>query len=158
MPKAHTPFQWQAQDSYEMFIEKHNYLRKKLRMKNINFKYHDSPVSVLESVFARGDRRAGELLLAAYKNGCKFDAWSEHFNLEGWQKAMEDTGVHSDFYAIRKRDYSEVLPWDIVDSSISKEFLIKENEMTEITKDCRISCNSCGINERTTCSMEGING
>ncbi|MEG0292266.1 MAG: TIGR03960 family B12-binding radical SAM protein [Anaerovoracaceae bacterium] len=158
VPKPHTPFQWQPQDNYESFIEKHNYLRNKLKMKNVTFNYHDSPVSILESVFARGDRNSGKVLLAAYNNGAKFDAWSENFKFECWQKAFEETGINPEFYSTRKRSYDEILPWDIIDSSISKDFLIRENEMTEITLDCRIKCNGCGINKRTKCELEGING
>ena len=157
VPKAHTPFQWRGQDTYDNFIKKHNYLTEKLKMKNVTFHYHDSPISVLESVFARGDRRSGDILEAAWKNGCKFDAWSESFRMDLWEKAFEDTGMDKDFYSIREREYSEVLPWDIIDSFIRKEYLMAENEMTEITQDCRLGCTGCGINRETTCRLEGIN-
>ena len=157
VPKAHTPFQWRGQDTYDNFIKKHNYLTEKLKMKNVTFHYHDSPISVLESVFARGDRRSGDLLEAAWKNGCKFDAWSENFHMEDWEKAFEETGIDKDFYSTRERSYDEVLPWDIVDSFIRKEYLMAENEMTEITQDCRLGCTGCGMNRETTCRLEGIN-
>ena len=157
VPKAHTPFQWRGQDTYDNFIKKHNYLSDKLKMKNVTFHYHDSPISVLESVFARGDRRSGDILEAAWKNGCKFDAWSESFRMDMWEKAFEDTGIDKDFYSIREREYSEVLPWDIIDSFIRKEYLMAENEMTEITQDCRLGCTGCGMNRETTCRLEGIN-
>lgn len=156
VPKAHTPFQWHGQNTYNEFIEKHNYLREKLKMKNVTFNYHDSPVSVLEAVFARGDRKCGKLLKKAYENGCTFDAWSESFNIDGWNKAFDDTGISADFYASRTRKYDEVLPWDIIDSYILKEFLISENEKSEITQDCREGCKGCGINRKTTCALEGI--
>ena len=105
VPKPHTPFQWFGQNTYEEFIEKHKYLSEKLRMKNVTFHYHDSPISVLEAVFARGDRKTGKLLVQAYENGCVFDSWSEFFNMEGWEKAFKQTGLSKDFYATRHRTY-----------------------------------------------------
>ena len=157
VPKPHTPFQWFGQNTYEEFIEKHKYLSEKLRMKNVTFHYHDSPISVLEAVFARGDRKTGKLLVQAYENGCVFDSWSEFFNMEGWEKAFKQTGLSKDFYATRYRTYDEVMPWDIIDSYISKDFLISENEKSAITRDCRSGCVGCGINRKTTCALEGIN-
>ena len=157
VPKPHTPFQWFGQNTYEEFIEKHKYLSEKLRMKNVTFHYHDSPISVLEAVFARGDRKTGKLLVQAYENGCVFDSWSEFFNMEGWEKAFKQTGLSKDFYVTRHRTYDEVMPWDIIDSYISKDFLISENEKSVITRDCRSGCVGCGINRKTTCALEGIN-
>lgn len=158
VPKPHTPFQWFGQNSYEEFTEKHKYLSEKLRkLRNVTFNYHDSPISILEAVFARGDRKTGQLLLKAYENGCKFDAWSETFNLLGWEKAFKETGISADFYAARERSYDEVMPWDIIDSYILKEFLISENEKSVITRDCRLGCVGCGINRKTVCALEGIN-
>lgn len=157
VPKPHTPFQWFGQNTYEEFIEKHKYLSEKLRMKNVTFHYHDSPISVLEAVFARGDRKTGKLLVQAYENGCVFDSWSEFFNMEGWEKAFAQTGISKEFYATRHRNYDEVMPWDIIDSYISKDFLISENEKSVITRDCRSGCVGCGINRKTTCALEGIN-
>lgn len=157
VPKPHTPFQWFGQNTYEEFIEKHKYLSEKLRMKNVTFHYHDSPISVLEAVFARGDRKTGKLLVQAYENGCVFDSWSEFFNMDGWEKAFKQTGLSKDFYATRHRTYDEVMPWDIIDSYISKDFLISENEKSDITRDCRSGCVGCGINRKTTCALEGIN-
>ena len=157
VPKPHTPFQWFGQNTYEEFIEKHKYLSEKLRMKNVTFHYHDSPISVLEAVFARGDRKTGKLLVQAYKNGCVFDSWSEFFNMEGWEKAFAQTGISKEFYATRHRNYDEVMPWDIIDSYISKDFLVSENEKSVITRDCRSGCVGCGINRKTTCALEGIN-
>ncbi|MGI6722085.1 MAG: TIGR03960 family B12-binding radical SAM protein [Anaerovoracaceae bacterium] len=159
VPKPHTPFQWEPQD--HDFYEKHNYLKKLLHIKGVNFNYHDSPVSTLEAVFARGDRRTGRLLEAAFKNGCTFDSWSEAFDWEAWQKAVRDTGIDIEFYTSRRRPHDEVLPWDIIDSGISKEFLIREHEKAmaaETTPDCREVCQGCGINRMTVCELEGING
>lgn len=155
VPKAHTPFQWHPQNTREEFIEKHKYLASKLKMRNVTLKYHDSPVSALEAVFARGDRRVCDLLLRAYENGCTFDSWSESFNEEGWNKAFKETGLSRDFYVSRIRAYDEFMPWDIIDSYISKEFLISENKDT-ITRDCREGCVNCGINQFTVCTQAGV--
>lgn len=149
VPKAHTPFQWEAQDSYEEFVTKHNYLKEKLKIKGVAFSYHDSSMSVLEAAFARGDRRMAAVLVKAWEKGCKFDAWSEHFDYGLWKEAFAEAGADIGFYASRKRSYEEKLPWDTIDSRVSKEFLIRENEkakLAETTGDCRQGCEKCGIN------------
>lgn len=159
VPKAHTPFQWAGQNSTEEFTEKHNYLSQKLRIKGVTFNYHDDAVSTYEAVFARGDRKLSKLLLAAHKNGCNLDGWSEHFKLDAWKKAIEESNTDIDFYTTRKRDFDEVLPWAIIDSSVSMKFLKKEAEKAlneEITHDCRYGCVGCGINKRVKCEMGGI--
>ncbi|MFR7991317.1 MAG: B12-binding domain-containing radical SAM protein, partial [Anaerovoracaceae bacterium] len=109
--------------------------------------------------FARGDRRCGKLLLEAYRQGCRLDGWSEHFDPEKWERAAELSGTDIDFYTTRERSYEEVLPWDIIDSSVSGEYLQKEAEKAkraETTRDCRRGCTGCGINKRTVCRMGGI--
>ncbi|MGN0658753.1 MAG: TIGR03960 family B12-binding radical SAM protein [Emergencia sp.] len=159
VPKAHTPFQWVSQNTTEEFNRKHNYLTARLKIKGVNFNYHDDAVSTCEAVFARGDRRLGKLLLAAHRQGCRLDGWSEHFDLEKWQRAIEESGTDIDFYTTRRREFDEVLPWDIIDSSVSKKYLLSEAEkaMEEtVTKDCRYGCTGCGINRRTTCRLGGI--
>lgn len=158
VPKPHTPFQWVRQNTEEEFVEKYTYLKDRLKFKNVKYVYSDAPVSLLEGVFSRGDRRTGKVLLAAYKNGCKFDSWSECFNNDIWNKAFEETGIEKSFYTNRTRAYEEILPWDIIDSSVKKEFLIEESKKSGITEDCRIKCNDCGLNERTKCSLGGIYG
>ena len=148
VPKAHTPFQWEAQNSYDDFIKKHNYLREKLKIKGISFNYHDSNTSIIEGIFARGDRRITPALIKAWEKGCKFDGWSEHFKYELWKESFEETGIDIDFYTSRKRNYDEILPWDMI-GSVSKKFLIRENEKAlkaETTEDCRQRCEQCGIN------------
>lgn len=157
VPKAHTPFQWEAQDTKEQFIEKHDYLTKQLSIKNVTFNYHDTETSSLESVFARGDRRVGKVLLRACELGCKFDSWSEHFKGDLWKQAFEDTGVDPAFYTTRKRDLDEILPWDIIDSFVSKDFLKREYEKAmsaQITQDCRKGCVGCGMNRKANCMPE----
>lgn len=154
VPKAHTPFQWAAQDTPEQFIEKHNYLTKKLHIKGVTFNYHETKTSVLEAVFARGDRRVGKALERAHQLGCKFDGWTEYYNDELWQQAFEDTGVDIAFYNYRERSYDEILPWDIIDPLVTREFLMRENEKAkaaQTTADCRQGCAGCGINKHTEC-------
>lgn len=154
VPKAHTPFQWAAQDRPEEFIEKHNYLAGKLHIKGVTFNYHETDTSNLEAVFARGDRKVCKVLEKAFRLGCKFDGWTEHFNGELWQKAFDETGIDIDFYNYRERHYDEILPWDIVDPLIDGEFLKSENEKAKnvrVTEDCRKGCRGCGINKYTEC-------
>lgn len=159
VPKANTPFQWEAQNSAEEFARKHAYLTSKLHMKHVTFNYHDNATSSFEAVFARGDRRTGKLLYAAHKNGCKLDGWTEHFKPEAWEKAFVDSGIDRTFYTERKREFDEILPWDVIDSGVSKKFLRLEaerayNETT--THDCRHGCVGCGINRFVKCAMEGV--
>lgn len=157
VPKAHTPFQWEAQDTEESFRKKHDYLTKQLAVKGITFNYHDTEISRLEAVFARGDRRVGTVLARAFELGCKFDGWSEHFNGELWSRAFEETGIDPAFYTQRKRDYDEILPWDRIDSFITKEFLRREHEKAlqgMTTRDCRQGCAGCGMNRQAECMPE----
>ncbi len=159
VPKAHTPFQWAAQDTEEEMYAKNMYLKEKLRDKQISFQYHGTKTSNLEAVFARGDRRTSEVLEAAVALGCKFDGWSEHFKADLWDKAFEDTGINKDFYTLRQRSYEEILPWDIVTSSVTKNFLKLENEKAlkaAITQDCRKGCVHCGMGKRTVCKQGGV--
>lgn len=159
VPKAHTPFQWAAQDSTEEFTKKHNYLHDKLKIKGVTFNYHDDAVSTYEAIFARGDRRLSALLSEAHRQGCRLDGWSEHFDLDKWNRAIEKSGTDIGFYTTRQRRFDELLPWDIIDSSITKNFLQSEAEkaMEEVTtRDCRYGCSGCGINRRVTCNMGGI--
>lgn len=158
VPKAHTPFQWEAQNTAEEFADKHNYLAERLKIKGVTFNYHDNTTSAYEAVFARGDRRCGRLLYEAFRAGCKFDGWTEHFRPEAWETAFERGGIDKDFYTTRKREFDEILPWDIIDSGISKRFLINEAQKAvkeEITPDCRNGCTGCGMNTKVVCPMAG---
>lgn len=149
VPKPFTPFQWHGQDTQDEIKDKQKYLVSKLRNGNIKYNYHDSKTSLMEAVFARGDRRLGAVLMEAFKNGAKFDGWSEHFDLERWLNAMETVGLDPSFYAHRERSYDEVFPWDHIDVGVTKKFLIRENEIAKnngITEDCRHGCNGCGVN------------
>lgn len=163
VPKAHTPFQWAAQDRPEEFRAKHDHLAKQLHIKGVTFNYHETKTSNLEAIFARGDRKVCRLLEHAYHLGCKFDGWTEYFKPQLWEQAFAETETDLDFYAYRERDYEEILPWDIIDPLISREFLIRENEKAkaaQVTPDCRRGCAGCGINRYVTCfknaKFEGV--
>ncbi len=147
VPKAFTPFQWEAQESLESVSEKQMFLKDKVRSKQITYNYHENKLSFLEATFARGDRRLGKVLLKAWELGCKFDGWGEYFKYDIWMKAFEECGVDPYFYATRKRDYDEVLPWDHIDIGVSKKFLINESKKAyeeKITPNCRVNCGGCG--------------
>lgn len=148
VPKAHTPFQWEEQISYEEILAKQEFLRNELKKRKLKFKWHDAPLSVVEGVFARGDRRLGAVLLEAVKLGCHFDSWGDHFNFSKWQKAFAATGLDPRFY-LRRRAVDEVLPWDHIDSGVSRDFLLTERRKAvdcEFTHDCREgACTSCGV-------------
>ena len=149
VPKPHTPFQWEAQEERESLFKKIRYLKNKLNWRNVSFSYPDVDRSYLEAVFARGDRRLGEVLERALHLGCKFDAWREQFNFEAWQKAFSDCGLNMEFYANRVREEDEVLPWDHISCGVKKEYLLKEREKAfkgETTPDCRFEdCTGCGV-------------
>ena len=137
------------QDTTEEVVEKQRHLVRKLKNGNIKYNYHDSKTSLMEAVFARGDRRIGKVIYNAFKTGAKFDGWSEHFSLDIWKEAMEKNNLSIEFYANRERNYEEVFPWDLIDVGVTKKFLVRENEKATqdvVTPDCRHKCNACGIN------------
>ncbi|MGI6779038.1 MAG: TIGR03960 family B12-binding radical SAM protein [Acetivibrionales bacterium] len=147
VPKPFTPFQWESQDSIDELKEKQEYLRKKLKSRFITYNWHDPRLSMLEAVFARGDRLTGRVLVKAWERGCKFDSWAEHFKYENWLQAFEECGVDPCFYANRKRKYDEVFPWDHISIGVTKKFFINENEKAyrqETTPNCRVNCSHCG--------------
>lgn len=156
VPKPFTPFQWFGQDSIEEFNRKIYMVKGSIKDKKVSFNYHDADLSYLEAIFARGDRRLSKTLVKAWEMGCKYDGWSEHFRYDIWLKALEETNIDGKFYANRFREVDEVLPWDFIDIGVSKKYLIKEYKKAmnaETTKDCRLSCRGCGINN---CSMWGV--
>lgn len=151
VPKAFTPFQWAPQIRIENVREEIRELRGAIKSKSISYNWHETPVSYLEAVFARGDRKICDVLVKAFEKGAKFDGWSEYFNNDAWMEAFEECGVDGDFYAYRERSYEEILPWDFLDIGVSKEYLIKENERAkkaELTPDCRLGCTNCGVNTK----------
>lgn len=149
VPKAFTPFQWEAQDSQETLREKQVYLKSLIHSKQITYHWHESSVSYLEGVFARGDRRLSGVIARAVQKGCKFDGWSEYFRMDLWLEAFKEEGIDPDFYTARTRGEHEVFPWDHIDVGVSKAFLWKEHEKAmagEVTPHCREKCSGCGAN------------
>lgn len=154
VPKPFTPFQWYPQDTRDEFIKKHNFLSERLKVKGIVFNYHETDVSFLEAVFARGDRRLGKALVRAFELGCKFDAWTEDFRIDLWEQAFRETDTDTEFYCSRERSYDEIMPWALIDPYITDEYLMSENEKAkraEVTGDCRKQCNGCGMNRVCDC-------
>ena len=149
VPKPFTPFQWEPQDTLDTVQQKQLHLREALRsVKGVNFNYHESGLSFLEACFSRGDRRMGKVLLRAFEKGCMLDGWSEQFKYDTWMEAFRECGVDPAFYAYRRREKDEILPWDFIDSGVTKEFLWREKQKAdraETTKDCRKGCNGCGL-------------
>ena len=148
VPKPFTPFQWCAQDTIETVVKKTNHLKQVLNIKGVTFNWHEPYVSYLEACFARGDRRIGKVLRKAYEKGCILDGWNETFRFDLWMDAFRECGLDPVFYANRERSMEEVLPWDHIDSGISKEFLQREYRKSlkaETTRDCRKGCNGCGL-------------
>ncbi len=150
VPKPHTPFQWVAQDSMAEFKRKQKMMLSAVkRYRYIKFNYHDAEISHLEAVLARGDRRLAPVIERAVELGAYFDGWSEYFQLARWEQAWRDCQVDPAFYAQRQRPYSEILPWDHLDSGVTKEFLWAEYQKAlnvELTLDCREGgCTNCGV-------------
>lgn len=150
VPKPFTPFQWEAQDDIETIERKQELLEASVNTKKINIGWNDSKMSMLEGVFARGDRRLSQVIYNAYKLGCKFDSWDDQFDFDKWMKAFETAGLDPKFYANRKRSFDEVFPWDHMDYGIPKKFFEKENKKAHegvTTPNCREKCNGCSANK-----------
>lgn len=148
VPKAFTPFQWAAQDTLEEIRRKQQLLREALRIKGVTFNWHDGELSLLEACVARGNRRMGEVIYAAWQKGCKLDSWNEHFKFDKWMEAFADCGLDPAFYASRHREYSELLPWAFIDMGVTQKYLQLESERAlrgETTPDCREDCTGCGL-------------
>jgi len=149
IPKPHTPFQWAPQIALAESREKIEWLRARLKLPGIHFKWQNPEVSMIEGLFARGDRRLSGLLVDAYKKGCKFDGWGDRFQYGLWKKAFSDQELDTDSYITCVRDVTDWLPWDHIDTGVTKEFLKLEWEKAkrgEHTPDCRKGdCNTCGV-------------
>jgi len=161
VPKPHTPFQWVAQESEEGLNAKHEVLKQGLRKKGIKFSWQDPAVSFLEAALSRGDRRLGEVIHKAWKLGCTFDSWGEHFRPEKWRQAFEESGIDPGFYSHRQRSLDEVLPWSHIDTGVSADFLKKEYERSvecKVTPDCFTGdCNACGLeNFEPACRQKAV--
>ncbi len=149
VPKSHTPFQWVPQAPLEELNRRQEHLRRLLRDRSIAFSWTDVDKSLLEAVLARGDRRVADVILRAWQKGCRLDGWSEHFDFAKWMEAFEEAHLDPYFYSHRERDLDEVLPWDHIDSGVSKRFLIREWQRAlagETTPDCRFEgCTGCRL-------------
>ena len=150
VPKPFTPFQWEPQDTIDELINKQNHLLSSVKTKKVSVSYHKVNISFLEGVFARGDRRLCDVVEYAWRHGCKFDSWDDSFLFDVWMESFEKLGVDPLFYTSRRREYTEILPWDHLDYGIRKQFLIDENEKSKqaaTTPHCRIKCSGCGSNK-----------
>ncbi len=151
VPKPFTPFQWSPMCTKEDFLGRakvvNDAVKEQLNRKSIKYNWHEADVTVLEGVFARGDRRLGKAILKAYEEGSIFDAWSEYFDNDKWMRIFEECGIDPDFYTIRTRSEDEIFPWDFIDAGVTKEFLLREwhTAQTEtVTPNCRERCAGCG--------------
>ena len=149
VPKPHTPFQWRPQLALAEVKARQALLQNLIRGRGLELRWHQAEQSLLEGIFARGDRRLSRVLLAAYHHGCRFDGWTEWFDFAKWQEAFTVTGTNLDFYVSRPRPYDEFLPWDHLDTGVAKAFLIEEDRRAErglVTADCRTGvCTGCGV-------------
>ena len=149
VPKPFTPFQWEAQDTVDELVRKQQHLRTCITDRKIKYHHHDARVSHIEAVLALGDRKLSKSLLLAHERGFGFDAWDEYFDAEAWMQVFADSGIDTAFYANRRRADDEVLPWDIIDVGVTKEFLLREKKKAyeeKTTPSCREQCSGCGAN------------
>lgn len=148
VPKSHTPFQWDRMNSIDELRRKQEFVKQRVRQRAIQLKWHHVQASYLEGVFARGDRRLGQVLCEAHSLGCKFDGWTEHFNFSKWMEAFTRLKIDPDGYVSREREEQEMLPWDHIHTGISKTFLWKERLKAfhgEGTPPCTRHCRQCGL-------------
>ena len=153
IPKPFTPFQWAKQFTKEEFLEKAEQTKRaiasQLNQKSIKYNWHETDASVLEGVFARGDRRLSDVILRAYEKGCFYDAWSEYFHYDRWLAAFEECGLSIPFYTTRERSLDEIFPWDFIDCGVTKEFLKREWLKAlagQTSPNCKKQCQGCGAN------------
>lgn len=151
VPKPFTAFQWAPQDTKQQFIDKafltKQAIMSQLNQKSIKYNWHEADVSVMEGVFARGDRKLGAVILEAYKRGCFYDAWAEFYKNDVWLKTFEVLGVDMDFYTTRPRAEDELFPWDFIDCGVNKSFLLREWHKAlkgEVSENCKLKCQGCG--------------
>ncbi len=156
VPKPHTPFQWEAQAGLEESRRRLHEVKDRLPRQGVQIKWNAPAQSWLEGIFSRGDRRLAPVLLAAYRRGCRLDAWSEHLRLDLWLQAFRDAGIDPDFY-LRGRAVNELLPWDHLDPGVSREFLLEERDRAfrEVqTPDCRSAgCQGCGVCDQSRIAL-----
>ena len=150
IPKPFTAFQWEAQDTMEMLAEKQEYLKSKITNRHVRYQHHDARTSHIEAVLARGDRKLSDALELACREGFCFDAWDEYFDYDKWIDVFKRTGIDPAFYANRRFGNDEILPWDIIDCGVTKEFFLREQARAygeKTTPNCREACSACGANK-----------
>ena len=150
VPKPHTAFQWEPQITREEYERRVQLLRENMTTKTVTYNWHDGQTSFIEAVLARGDRRLGNVLETVWRKGGHLDAWEEYFSLDRWLEAFDECGVDPAFYAYRRREKDELMPWDMISSGVTKEYLWREHENAVAgvtTPDCRTRCNGCGANK-----------
>ncbi len=151
VPKPWTPFQWARMYPPEEYLRRakivNDTMKEQLNHKSLSYQWHQADVTVLEGIFARGDRRIAKAIQYAYEHGCFFDAWGEYFHYDKWLEAFAACGIDPDFYTMRERDIEELLPWDFIDTGIRREFLVHEWEQAKaavVTPNCKMRCSGCG--------------
>lgn len=147
VPKPHSPFQWEKQNTMDEYMRKVNLLRDNIKAKNVVYNWHDPQTSYIEATLSRGDRRMGAVIENVWRAGGRLEAWSDYFSFERWMKAFKDAGVDPEFYAYRARSKDENMPWNIVDVGVRKAHLWHEREQaykSELSPDCRKQCSACG--------------
>ena len=150
VPKPHTAFQWEPQISKAEYERRVALLRDAIKTKTVTYNWHDSDTSFLEAVLARGDRRLGRVLETAWRKGAHLDAWEEYFSLDRWLEAFDACGLDPHFYANRTRSEDELLPWSMISSGVTQDYLKRERHQAYAsltTPDCRTRCNGCGANK-----------
>jgi len=148
VPKPHTPFQWERQIGLEEINKKQEFFKNTIRHRNLNLKWHDGEMSLLEGILSRGDNSLATVIAKAFSLGCRFDGWSDQFKFHLWEQAFRESNIVAENF-LRERDPKENLPWDRIDSGINKDFLIREYHKSlkqELTEDCRLGpCHNCGV-------------
>ena len=154
VPKPFTGFQWERQIPPEEYLRRCRLLKEHMNNKSVEYNYHEAKLSELEAVLARGDRRLGPVIEAAWRKGAKLDGWMEYFDYDKWIAALEECGIDRHFYTTRGYGAEELLPWETIDPGVTKRFLLRERERAyraEITPDCRQGCAGCGANKLLDC-------
>ncbi len=149
VPKPHTAFQWEPQISKQEYERRVALLRAAIKTRTVTYNWHDSDTSFLEAVLARGDRRLGKVLETAWRKGARLDAWEEYFSLDRWLEAFDECGLDPHFYANRTRSEDELMPWSMISSGVTEQYLLRERHRayeSVTTPDCRTHCNGCGAN------------
>ncbi|NLO48897.1 MAG: TIGR03960 family B12-binding radical SAM protein [Clostridiales bacterium] len=152
VPKPMTPFQWEPQNTMAEFERKQQLLKENLKSRAIRFNWHSPETSFIEAVLARGDRRLGPVLESVFLKSGGLNAWSECFSFDAWQRSFSENGIDPGFYALRARDFDEVMPWSILSAGIEEDYLICQNKLAPkavTTPDCREKCSGCGANRLT---------